>query len=54
MKHREIRSLSVFEDEKSYKLKRYGDVSPVLEKELDPLIDQILGYLKQISNLNEK
>ena len=45
---------SVFEDERSYKLKRYGDVLPVLDKELDPLIDQIIGYLKQISDLNEK
>ncbi|GBE26170.1 hypothetical protein BMS3Bbin03_00081 [bacterium BMS3Bbin03] len=45
---------SVLIDEKSEKLKRYGDVSPFLKQELDPTIDQIITLLNRMTAVLKK
>ncbi len=40
--------LTVFEDEKAAKLRRYGKVSPDLPAELDPLIEELLGHIRSL------
>jgi len=40
--------ITVFEDEKAAKLRRYGKVSPGLPRELDPLIEELLAHIRSL------
>ncbi|NOY78746.1 MAG: hypothetical protein GXO76_12855 [Calditrichaeota bacterium] len=42
---------SIIADKKADKLKRYGDVSPDLSRELDPLVDHLIALLNEIKRV---
>jgi len=44
---------TVFMDETSEKLKRYGDVSPQLENVLDPGIKKFIYYIEQLATIKK-
>ena len=44
---------TVFMDETSKKLKRYGDVSPQLENILDPMIEKFVYYIEQLATIKK-
>jgi hypothetical protein len=43
----------VFEDTKSDKLKRYGDVDPALKNKLDPLLTNLMELLSKLMKVSE-
>ena len=44
---------TIFMDETSEKLKRYGDVSPQLENILDPMIEKFVYYIEQLATIKK-